>query len=396
MRHVAAIEIFGGPAREDHDVDFAGVSQRVSDHQRTCEARQFRTCSHLEQRVDQGGGEIEPGFFRNRRADFQLDTAVSRNNVRRGFASGQLLLLVKDNKPRADIDRGCFDHAPASRNGEFAGAAADVDAEHRRRRSALRRSGDRPGTISGHLGLEQRSGAGADELSGLLGEQANDCLGVVLAGGIARGDDRAGVDVRLTKVSLRVGVLDERRQTRHVERFARPKRRQDDRRGIIDAAVDQFETAGKHGALPPHFQRGKNQVRGGGADVDADAAQHDTVAAPQRMGPLQGRGVAFGMDMILADFMHGPMSPASGGLFAPFGERPRLGTVLLQALEKKVEHVGVFRPVSYLIAGVLMQVFRSEILEHHAPIPVVHGEIARRRGAGIEMLMKPHVRRHEE
>src|SRR5262249_12237041 len=81
---------------------------------------------------------------------------------------------------------------------------------------------------------------------------------------------------------------------------------------------------------------------------------------------------------------------------APSFDRLRPGPVLGEPLQKPVQYLVVLLLVRNLVSGLVVNGFGSEILHHDAPVTVVNREITRRFGAGIEVLVEPHVRRHEE
>src|SRR5262245_8131444 len=56
----------------------------------------------------------------------------------------------------------------------------------------------------------------------------------------------------------------------------------------------------------------------------------------------------------------------------------RLVSILAETLEEEIQHFGILFFIRDLVAGIVMCLFRTEILHHDAPITVMHSEITRR------------------
>ena len=126
-------------------------------------------------------------------------------------------------------------------------------------------------------------GGGADELAGLLGEQVGDGARVLALNRLAGEDNGAGVDLVAFDPCIRVSAADEAGQFFDVDGVVGKIRRQQDRRLPQELAADHNEPARQRGAEPLQMNARKHQVRGRGADVDADGGQFHIIGGPRHL-----------------------------------------------------------------------------------------------------------------
>jgi hypothetical protein len=149
---------------------------------------------------------------------------------------------------------------------------------------ALLRQRDGARAVGGEQAFELVAGGGADELARFRREDFVDGARVRLLDRLAGEDDGAAVDFVLLDARLPVGVGDELAELAGVDRAVRQEGRQHDRGTPHDAAVDDDEAAGETLRLALEDDLRKEQVRRGGADVDADRGQLDVFLLPDRLG----------------------------------------------------------------------------------------------------------------
>ena len=149
---------------------------------------------------------------------------------------------------------------------------------------ALLRQRDGARAVGGEETFQLVTGGGADEFAGLSREDFVDGAGVGLLDGLARENDGAAVDFVLLDARFPVGVRDEFAELAGVDRAVREEGREHDGRAPHDAAVDDDEAAGEPLRLALKDHTRKEQMRRGGADVDADRGELDVFLFPDRLG----------------------------------------------------------------------------------------------------------------
>ncbi len=174
------------------------------------------------------------------------------------------------------------EHAPAFGDGQLGCAAADVDVQH----AALLFGGvrHRAGAMGGEQRFEVVARRGADKIAALRGEQVGNRARVVAPDRFAGENDRAGVDVARAQAGFLIGGVDEPAERLLVDAFATCAIGcQMNRRQVERVAFGDDKAAGEFAAEPAQDQLRKNNLRGGRANVDADARERDRVELPQRM-----------------------------------------------------------------------------------------------------------------
>ena len=138
------------------------------------------------------------------------------------------------------------------------------------------------------------AGAGADEFSGLRGEQFVDGARVLALDRLAGEDHGAAVDRVLAEASVAIAAFDEAAEHRGVDQAVGAKRRQQNRRAPQNFAADHDKAAGKPLRLPRQRDFSEQQMRGRTADIDADGGEGEIVLRPDRArdGGALSRGLA--------------------------------------------------------------------------------------------------------
>src|SRR5688500_13412477 len=90
-----------------------------------------------------------------------------------------------------------------------------------------------------------------------------------------------------------------------IDSAVRHEGREHDRRAPDYLAANHEEAAGKAERLPLQRNLGKQQMRGGTADIDADRAQLDVVLAPDEAGEFLAVSLR-GVFVLKIQFVHGP------------------------------------------------------------------------------------------
>ena len=156
---------------------------------------------------------------------------------------------------------------------------------------------------------------------------------------------------------IAVAAADKARELVDVDGVVGQVGREQDRRLPEDLAVDHHEAARQRGAEPLQMHAREHQVRGRGADVDADRGQLDIVGRPGDLVDLLA-----GSDVQVVEFkvvhrrLCGGLSPARGRSHDAFGRFER-------ALVDELAHAGLHAVLGQLIeidavdARVLVLVF---------------------------------------
>ena len=181
----------------------------------------------------------------------------------------------------ADVDGSGRDHAAVLDQRELGGAAADVDVENALALVGRYARGAR--TIGRKHCLHVMAGGGGDEIAALLGQEARDRLRVFAPQCLAGEDHHARVDVCGRDGSLLVGIIDDGAEFDVVDTLLVLIGRERDRRAEQRLASDDVVAAGHLFAQTPQVDLGKDHLRPGRADVDADAGQRDIVGDPERI-----------------------------------------------------------------------------------------------------------------
>ena len=175
--------------------------------------------------------------------------------------------LVEGDEAGADVDRRRLQDLTVIDQSQLGCAAAHVDVEEAP--VVVLGQADGAGAVGGEQGLVIGPGRGADELSDLLREHLDDWLGVLFLQGLAGDDDGAAVHVLRLYVGQPVGFVDELLESLSVDQRTGGVGREEDAGLKQHRALRHLEGAGE--ALAAQHQLGEDQVRGRGADVDADA-----------------------------------------------------------------------------------------------------------------------------
>ena len=215
------------------------------------------------------------------------------------------LVLVLDDQAAADRDRDGGEDLALLDQRELGGAAADVDIEHGVAVAARHRDG--AGAVRRHLAFHVMAGGGADERSGHFREQFGDGARVVPLDRLAGQDHGAGVDVVGIDLREVVAAAEELGEVVGVDGVVGQVGRQHDRRLPHDLALDHDEAARQRGAEPLQMHQREHQVRGRGADVDADGPQLDIVGRPRDLVDLVIRNV---VQVVEFEVVH--RAPSSG------------------------------------------------------------------------------------
>ena len=138
------------------------------------------------------GSDREGGAIRGL-ADRDAGPRPPEHALARRRDGAHIAIGVPRHDARADVEGRGLDHLTAPAHRELRRATADVDVQHEWCFLRARQS-DRARAVRGQERLEVVPGGRAHEAAGLLGEQCDDRGGVLLARGLARRDDSAGVD----------------------------------------------------------------------------------------------------------------------------------------------------------------------------------------------------------
>src|SRR5229473_2585690 len=231
-----------------------------------------------------------------RLAERKLGAERMGDRFRRRLDARQSTGFVFDDQAAADGDRAGREDAAVLDQGELGGAAADVDIEQRGIAAARQRDGAR--AVRRHLAFHVVAGGGADELAGLLGEQIGDGARIAALERLPGQDDGAAIDRLALDAGVGVAAADEPRELVDVDRIVAPVGREQDRRLPENLPLDHHEAARQGGRQPLQVHAREHQMRGGGADIDADGGQLDVVGGP---GNLVDRGVV-GIDVKVLEF----------------------------------------------------------------------------------------------
>src|SRR5581483_8059349 len=174
---------------------------------------------------------------------------------------------VEGEQARADVDGGDFlDFAPVA-DGEFAGAAADVDIQNHA--ADFLRVRHRARAVRRHGRFQTVAGADRDELARLLGEKLGDGARVAPAHGDAGQNQRAGIDLFAADPGFFVLLVDERFEGLDVDPRVLDVGRQKNVRFVQHLAPGHAVAR----AFESQLEAGENQMRGGRADVHAHAGE---------------------------------------------------------------------------------------------------------------------------
>jgi hypothetical protein len=183
---------------------------------------------------------------------------------------------VEANEPRANIERREVGHSAFAADPDLRRAAADVHVHDRH--LAADRARRRAGAVRRHHRLQAVAGRDRDHLSGLPGKKLADLAGIAPAHGNAGEDQRAGVDLVGIDIGALVLSLDEGAERLRVDLFLGGIGREQD-----VGVVEGFARADDITAVEPlQHDAGEHEMRGGRADIDADAQDDDFVLVDER------------------------------------------------------------------------------------------------------------------
>ena len=189
---LALVEIFGDAAREGQGIEGA-VGERGRPGLRHQQApRQLvggPAVDHAHDQPNHAGDDALAVGGGERLAERELDAEATGDLAHRLLDAGEPCFGVLDQETAADRDGGGGHERAVLDQGEFGGAAADVDIEDPRGMAARQRDGAR--AVRGQLAFHVMARRGADELAGFLGKQVGDGARVVALDGFAGQDHGA-------------------------------------------------------------------------------------------------------------------------------------------------------------------------------------------------------------
>ena len=205
-------------------------------------------------------------------------------------------LAVLDHlQPAADMDRGGRDHLAVLDQAEFRGAAADVDIEDALVLVARHARG--AGAVGREHRLHVMAGGRGDEFAALLGQDLGDALRVLAPQRFAGENDDAGIDLVGRQAGRDIGIVDDVAELLVVDALFALVGRQRDRRLEQGLARDDVIAAGQILGQAAQMHAREDDLRAGGADIDADGGQRDIVLPPQRI--VLDRPVVVGFDIVV-------------------------------------------------------------------------------------------------
>ena len=138
--------------------------------------------------------------------------------------------------------------------------------------------------MGGEEGLEVVAGGGADEVAPLGGEDVGDGAGVVSADGFASQDNGAGVHLFRAQAGLFICCIDDTAEGLVV--YALPAGSvggEVDGREVEGLTLGDDEAAGQLLPEPAEQEAREDDLGGGGANVDADTGEGNSVDLPERV-----------------------------------------------------------------------------------------------------------------
>src|SRR5712671_4073047 len=141
------------------------------------------------------------------------------------------------------------------------------------------------------------AGSRADEFAALLGEDFRDALRVLAPQSLAGQDHGPGVDLAGTKARARIGVVDDPPEPGIVDTLLVLVGRERDRRLVEGFTRDHVVAAGEVLAVTAQVDARENDLRAGGADIDADGHQRHMVLQPDRI--LLQRAIVVEFEMVV-------------------------------------------------------------------------------------------------
>ena len=205
-------------------------------------------------------------------------------------------LAVLDHlQPAADMDRGGRDHLAVLDQAEFGGAAADVDIEDALVLVARHARG--AGAVGREHRLHVMAGGRGDEFAALLGQDLGDALRVLAPQRFAGENDDAGIDVVGRQVGRDIGIVDDVAELLVVDALFALVGRQRHRRLKQRLARDHVIAAGQILGEAAQMHAREDDLRAGGADIDADGGQGHIILPPQRI--VLDRPVVVGFDIVV-------------------------------------------------------------------------------------------------
>ena len=188
-------------------------------------------------------------------------------------------LRVDDRQAPAEMNRRRVDDATGLDEGQFRGAATDIDIE--KQRTTIVRHLGRTGTIRSEHRLHVVPGRRAHEFTAHVREDVGDGLGVLAAQRLAGEDNRAGVHIVRMDAGRPVGGVDDAPDGLIVDALLALVRSQRDRRLVQGLAAHHEIPAGELLREPPELHAREDHLRARGADIDPDRHERDVVLQPQ-------------------------------------------------------------------------------------------------------------------
>ena len=145
--------------------------------------------------------------------------------------------------------------------------------------------------MGGQRALQLMARGGADEFSGLFGEQLIDRLGIFTFNSLAGKNDGPTIDVRSRETSLTISCLDEPAELVCVDTAVRKKWREQDRRAPDNLAAGDHEAAGKRLCFPLQSDSCEQQMGRRAANIDAHRVHLDGFLAPDGLRYLFPLGI---------------------------------------------------------------------------------------------------------
>ena len=152
--------------------------------------------------------------------------------------------------------------------GDVGGAAADVQVGHRN--APVVGQHIRPRAPAGEYRLQVGSGSGYHKVSRQIGQSGEHLVGVLLPGGLAGDDHRAGLQLLRRDPGRPVLLPHDLLHCLGVDLCGRTQRREIDLAAVDDFLVHNVDPGNRVAAgLVLNGQTAEDQLRGGGTDVDA-------------------------------------------------------------------------------------------------------------------------------
>ena len=243
--------------------------------------RQFIAINRHQQGVRHPFGHLRQLFAGNDIAQFPVEARQFGMIFSGGIEAGDAVFLIHDQQPAANMHCGGMQYLALFNHAQLGGAAANIDIQDSF--AAVVRRFCCARTVCRQHRLHMMASGGANEFSALLCNECRNALRVFATQGLTGQNHHAGIDIVRVQLGRGVRLINDFTQSAFVNaRFALIRRQR--YRRLIDcfARFDDI-AAGKILAATAQGQFGKNDLRTGRADVDANAHQRNVIGDPDRV-----------------------------------------------------------------------------------------------------------------